>query len=181
MRKTILPLLFFLGMAVLFYIVLMKMNQGKYNPRDIPTEFIGRSAPEFSLPELFNEADIVSSSDMLGKVWLLNIWGTWCPECWREHNFLVQLAKYKGIPIVGINWRDEAEAARDFLSQKGNPFIKVGFDPHSKVVIDWGVYGAPETFLIDANGVIQVKHKGPLDLQQWNEKFAGYFPDGVIQ
>ena len=175
MKKTLLPLIFFLGMAALFYFVLNKMNQGEYNPRDIPTEFIGRTAPEFSLPDLFNEATMISPSDMKGQTWLLNVWGTWCPECWREHDFLVQLGKYEGIPIIGLNWRDEKAAAKDFLAKKGNPFIGVPFDPNSKAVIDWGVYGAPETFLIDAEGVIRVKHKGPLSRSSWNEKFASYF------
>ena len=174
MKKTMIPLVFFLGMAGLFYFVLSKMNQGEYNPRDIPTEFIGRTAPDFTLPDLFNESGVVSSASMKGKPWALNIWGTWCPECWREHSFLLQL-KREGIPIIGLNWRDERIAAKQFLANQGNPFLGVAFDPDSKAVIDWGVYGAPETFLIDAEGIIRVKHKGPLSRGSWNEKFAPYF------
>ncbi len=175
-RKALIPLLIFLALAGLFFYVLMQMGEGKYNPRDIPTEFIGRPAPEFALPDLFDPAKTVRSSDYKGKPWLLNVWGSWCPECWREHPYLMKL-KARGIPIVGIDWRDTREDGQAMLRQNGNPFVAVGFDPDSEAVIDWGVYGAPETFLIDADGIIRVKHKAALDERVWQEKFARWFEE----
>ena len=138
------------------------------NPREVPSVLIDKPAPKFILPDLFDPDKQVNSSDFDGKVWLLNVWGTWCPECWREHGFLVQLAA-EGIPIVGIDWRDDRSEALKFLQQKGNPFVAVGFDPESQAIMDWGVYGAPETFLIDKGGAIRWKHAGALSPQLWKE------------
>jgi len=174
MNKAVIPLVVFLVMAGLFLFVLQKINKGEYDPRDIPTEFIGKAVPAFDLPNLLDQSDRVKAADYKGKPWLLNIWGTWCAECWKEHDYLLMLAR-QGIPIVGINWRDEAVAARSMLAQKGNPFVETGFDPKSDAVIDLGVYGAPETFLIDENGIIRVKHKGAMHPTVWQNKFNAYF------
>ncbi len=176
MNKAVIPLAIFLALAGLFFYVLQQMGEGEYNPRDIPTEFIGRSAPAFTLSSLFDANEQVRSEDYKGRPWLLNVWGTWCPECWREHPYLLTL-KARGIPIVGIDWRDTREEGKAMLQQNGNPFVAVGFDPDSQMAIDWGVYGAPETFLIDAEGVIRAKHKGALNEQSWQEKFAKWFED----
>jgi cytochrome c biogenesis protein CcmG/thiol:disulfide interchange protein DsbE len=138
------------------------------NPRDVPSVLINKKAPEFSLPDLFDPSRTVESSSMRGKVWLINVWGTWCPECWREHDFLVYLAKRQGVPIIGIDWRDDAEEAKQMLTQKGNPFLAVGFDPDSKAIMDFGVYGAPETFLIDKEGFIRWKHTGAITQGIWS-------------
>ena len=112
MSRAIIPLALFLALAGLFWYVLGQMNQGEYNPREVPTQFIGKPAPAFSLPDLLDPTSKVSSGDMAGKPWLLNVWGTWCPECWKEHDYLLHLARRKGIPIIGINWRDEAAEAK---------------------------------------------------------------------
>lgn len=176
MNKAVIPLAIFIALAGLFFYVLQQMGEGEYNPRDIPTEFIGRSAPPFTLPSLFDPNKQVRSEDYKGRPWLLNVWGTWCPECWREHPYLLTL-KARGIPIVGIDWRDSREDALAMLQQNGNPFVAVGFDPDSQMAIDWGVYGAPETFLVDAEGIIRAKHKGALNEQSWHEKFAKWFEE----
>jgi cytochrome c biogenesis protein CcmG/thiol:disulfide interchange protein DsbE len=139
------------------------------NPRDVPSVLIDKQVSEFSLPDLLDPAKTVNSADMKGEVWLINVWGTWCPECWREHDFLVYLAKNEKLKIVGINWRDDPEAARDMLAKKGNPFIAVGMDPESKAIMNLGVYGAPETFLIDREGTIRWKYTGPLTPNVWRE------------
>jgi len=157
-----------------FAVMLNRINTGEYNPRDIPTEFIGRAAPAINVPDLYNESDRVRVADMQGKVWLFNVWGTWCPECWREHGYLMEL-KRRGIPIVGLNWRDERAEAKAMLKKMGNPFIKIGFDPDSSVAMEWGVYGAPETFLINAEGTIMAKHAGGITPGVWQEKFQKYF------
>lgn len=144
------------------------------NPRTIPSPFIGKPAPALDLPDLHDGSQRVTATAQQGKPWLLNVWGTWCPECWREHRYLLDLSR-TGVPIVGVNWRDDGDKARDMLKRYGNPFIAIGFDPDSRAAIDWGVYGAPETFLIDSNGIIQLKHTGALNEQVWQEKFAPYF------
>ena len=141
------------------------------DPRDVPSVLIDKKASEFSLPDLFDPGKTVDSSSMKGKVWLVNVWGTWCPECWREHDFLMYLAQQEKVPIVGIDWRDDDAEARQFLQEKGNPFIAVGVDPESNAIMDLGVYGAPETFLIDKQGVIRKKHKGAMTLQVWRDDF----------
>jgi len=174
MNKAVIPLIIFVAMAGLFMVVLNKINQGEYNPRDIPTEFIGRTVPQFDLPDLLDAGNRVTAEQFTGKPWLLNVWGTWCAECWKEHAYLLHLSS-QGIPIVGINWRDEDAEAIKFIEQKGNPFVAIGADPKSDAVIDLGVYGAPETFLIDANGIIREKHKGALIPPVWDQKFAPYF------
>ena len=171
MNKAIIPLAIFLALSGLFLVMLDRMNKGEYNPRDVPTEFIGRTAPDFKLPDLFESTKTVQPADYRGKTWLLNVWGTWCPECWREHEFLLSL-KQRGVTIIGINWRDDADEAKAMLAKMGNPFEHVGFDPNSQAVIEYGVYGAPETFLIDADGTICQKHAGALTESFWQEKFV---------
>jgi cytochrome c biogenesis protein CcmG/thiol:disulfide interchange protein DsbE len=175
--RALIPLGLFLLLAGLFYFMLGKINQGEYNPRDIPTEFIGRPAPSFSLRDLLAPETQVSPASYQGKPWLFNVWGTWCPECWREHEYLGELAR-QGIVIVGLNWRDQEVDARQMLARMGNPFVAIAFDPDSQVAIDWGVYGAPETFLIDADGIIREKHKGALTPAVWAKKFQPYFAKG---
>ena len=164
---------FFIMMGV-FALVLSRMGSGEYNPRDIPTELIGKAAPGINVPDLYDPSKLVKVSDMQGQVWLFNVWGTWCPECWREHAYLKELSK-KGIPIVGLNWRDEAAEAKKMLDRMGNPFLKIGFDPHSSVAMDWGVDGAPETFLINQQGIVVAKHAGGITPLVWAEKFVRYF------
>ena len=164
---------FFLLMAV-FAVVLNKMGSGEYNPRDIPTAFIGKPAPEINVPGLFNPAEEVTTVSMRGRVWLFNVWGTWCPECWREHEYLNHLAQ-SGIPIVGLNWRDERKEAQAMINRLGNPFIAIGYDPDSEVAINWGVYGAPETFLINEKGLILAKHAGGVTPRVWQMKFKKHF------
>ena len=175
--RRFLPIIIFLVLAVLLLYMLTLMNKGEYNPRDIPTEFIGKTAPEFKLPELFDPEQTVSPSNLKGEVWLLNVWATWCRECWREHKYLVALSEQRNIKIIGLNWRDERTDAKNMLAQLGNPFFQVAYDPDSEAVIDWGVYGAPETFLIDRAGIIRVKHKGALNEQVWQARFAQYFKE----
>ncbi len=170
---------FFVLMAV-FYVVLDRMNDGEYNPRDIPSEFLGKQAPEINVPDLLDASHTVTTASMKGKTWLFNVWGTWCPECWREHAFLIELHK-AGVPIVGLNWRDEREEALAMLKRLGNPFSQIGFDPDSSVAMDWGVYGAPETFLVNAEGIIVSKHTGGITPAIWQQKFASYFQPAGAQ
>jgi len=168
------PLIGFFILMGVFAVVLDRMGSGEYNPRDIPTEFIGKPAPAINVPDLYNESETVQTEDMLGKVWLFNVWGTWCPECWREHKYLLELSKNR-IPIVGLNWRDEKDEAKSMIEKMGNPFVKIGYDPDSSVAMDWGVYGAPETFVIGADGVVLEKHAGGITPAVWENKFRKHF------
>ena len=163
--RYLIPLGIFLVMVVFLGIGLT------LNPRDVPSVLIDKQVSAFALPDLFDPQKQVKSEDMKGKVWLLNVWGTWCPECWKEHEFLMYLAKQERFPIVGIDWRDDEQEAKRFLLEKGNPFIAVGVDPESVAIMDLGVYGAPETFLIDKQGVIRKKHKGAMTSQIWQGEF----------
>ena len=164
MNRTLIPL-------VIFLVIVGFLWKGlSLNPREVPSVLIEKKAPEIVLPDLYNSMKQVRSADLKGEVWLLNVWGTWCPECWREHGFLMELAKRHGVKILGIDWRDDADDAKQMLANQGDPFIAVGFDPDSAAIMDWGVYGAPETFLIDKEGVIRWKHAGGLNAQLWNDE-----------
>lgn len=173
MARYLLLIGFFIMIGGFAY-MLNLTNTGEYNPRDIPTEFIGRAAPNINVSDLYNESEIVKTADMLGQVWLFNVWGTWCPECWREHRYLMELSRL-GVPIIGLNWRDTRSEAKAMISKMGNPFLKIGFDPDSSVAIDWGVYGAPETFVINAEGKVVAKHAGGVTPAIWEKKFKKFF------
>ena len=161
--RYLIPLGLFLVLVVFLAIGL------RLDPRKVPSPFIGKPAPAFALPDLMDPSVVVSPGDMKGRVWLMNVWATWCPECWREHNYLVHLAREEGVIIVGLNWKDEPEEARAMLQRLGNPFVKVAEDQEGTAGIDWGVYGAPETFVIDKEGIVRYKHVGALTPSVWKE------------
>ena len=168
--RYLIPFVIFMAIMAIFVLGLYKMKEDPNFVRNVPSVLIDKPAPEIVLPDLFDQTKTVKSADLLGQVWLMNIWGTWCPECWREHGYLVHLAEREGVKIFGIDWRDDAEEAKAMLQQKGNPFVAVGFDPESRTAINWGVSGAPETFVIDKQGVIRWKHAGGITPQLWQEE-----------
>ena len=139
--------------------------------RKIPSPLIGKPLPDFSLPELRDPTKTVSPAQFKGQVWLLNVWGSWCPECWREHRYLEQLAESQQLTIVGLNWRDDHTNALDMLRQAGNPYVAIGVDSDSDAAVDLGVYGAPESFLIDKLGIVRLKHVGALNPEVWRDQF----------
>jgi cytochrome c biogenesis protein CcmG/thiol:disulfide interchange protein DsbE len=132
------------------------------DPKLVPSPLVGKPVPAFTLTRLDNPAVTISDADFKGKVSLLNVWATWCVSCRREHETLVQLAKTGQVEIYGLNYKDNREDANRWLSQLGNPYVANAFDSDGRVGIDWGVYGAPETFIIDREGIIRHKHIGPL-------------------
>jgi cytochrome c biogenesis protein CcmG, thiol:disulfide interchange protein DsbE len=140
------------------------------DPTAVPSALIGRSMPEFRAPSLVDSAASLGSQDIRGKVALLNVWGTWCIECRHEHGFLLELAR-SGVPIYGLNLRDERPAALDWLATLGNPYVRSAFDPDGEVAVDWGVTAAPETFLLDSDGKVLFKHISPLTPQVWRRDF----------
>jgi cytochrome c biogenesis protein CcmG/thiol:disulfide interchange protein DsbE len=132
------------------------------DPREIPSPLIGKPAPAFSLPLLARPAETWSPAAMKGQVWLLNVWASWCVPCLVEHPVLLGLARQGSLPIVGFNYKDDPQAATAWLAKHGDPFRTVVADRGGTAAFDYGVYGVPETFLIDRAGTIRFKHVGPL-------------------
>ncbi len=139
----------------------------RLKPREIPSPLIGKAAPAFSLPLLSESQRALASADLKGKVWLLNVWASWCTPCREEHPFLVALAREQIVPIYGLNYKDDPRAAQEWIQRLGNPYAESVLDRDGKVGIDYGVYGVPETFVIDRSGVIRFKHVGPLTQEVW--------------
>ncbi len=166
MLRYIFLIVAFIALMVMFSIGLRK------DPSALPSPFIDKAAPAFELPDLEDPQKTVSRDDLLGKKTLVNVWATWCVGCREEHAYLMQLAQSGAIPIYGINWRDNRDDALRWLQQYGNPYVASGFDADARVGIDWGVYGAPETFLVDEQGVVLHKHLGPLDAVIWQRDFV---------
>ncbi len=149
------PLLAFLALAALLYKGL------SIDPKKVPSPLIDKPAPAFNLPALKHPEQFISNADFHGKVSLLNVWATWCVACRQEHPLLMQLQQ-DGVPIYGLNYKDQRPAAEQWLIRFGDPYIANAFDAEGRVGIDWGVYGTPETFVIDKQGMIRYKYIGPL-------------------
>jgi len=132
------------------------------NPREVPSPLIGKPAPAFSLPRLDDPTQQVSHADMLGKVWMLNVWASWCAPCREEHPLVIDIARRQLVPVYGLNYKDQATAANGWLKQLGNPYRANLVDADGRVGIDFGVYGVPETFIIDRDGIVRLKHTGAL-------------------
>lgn len=160
MLKFVIPLILFLVIAVFLAMGL------SLNPRDIPSPLLDKPAPDFSLPILAEPDKILSKADMVGKVWLLNVWASWCGSCRAEHPVFNELAAKNIVPIVGLNYKDDPWAAKQWLAQLGNPYQVSVMDPEGRTGIDYGVYGVPETFVIDKQGRVRYKHTGAVT---WND------------
>lgn len=154
---------YFLPLIIFFGLVWFLWRGLSLNPRDLPSVLINKPVPEFSLPQLQQPDKTLSAADMKGQVWLLNVWGSWCVSCRYEHPVLNELAQLQIVPIIGLSWKDKPEDARAWLAKYGNPYKLSVSDIDGRVAINFGVYGAPETFVIDQAGTIRYKHTGPLD------------------
>lgn len=163
MGKFLIPLGVFLALSVFFAVGLTR------DPSYIPTPL--QTLPAFTLQTLDEPPQTVTEQDIIGKPALLNVWGSWCANCGVEHDFLMRLAR-SGVPIYGLNWSDQRPAARRWLARLGDPYVASAFDEEGRVAIDLGVYGAPETFLIDPQGNVVHKHIGPLTPQIWERDFV---------
>ncbi|TVQ89723.1 MAG: DsbE family thiol:disulfide interchange protein [Chromatiaceae bacterium] len=139
------------------------------DPRKVPSPLIGKPVPEFRLPELTDPSRSVSSDDLRGQISLVNVWASWCNSCRAEHHALMALSELPDFQIVGLNWKDDAADALRVLRSTGNPYAMTGHDPDNEVGLNWGVYGAPETFVVDQEGIIRYKHIGPIDSQVWEK------------
>ena len=167
MNRFLLPLI---GVIALIIFLVMGLRHG--DPRALPSPFIGKPAPQFELPTLKNPEVTIGSQHLADKYSIINVWATWCVMCRAEHDFLMDLSASKTIPIYGINWRDSRPDAIRWLADLGDPYIASAYDADGRVGIDWGVYGAPETFLINPEGTVIYKHLGPLDTQIWEREFV---------
>ena len=156
MMRFILPFVVFLVLAVFLFVGL------NLNPREVPSPLVGKAAPAFVLPQLQATSKPFSPADMKGKVWLLNVWASWCVSCEAEHPLLMELAQQNIVPIVGLDYKDKREAALRVLEYRGNPYFVTVVDQEGRTGIDYGVYGVPETYVIDKLGVIQYKQIGPV-------------------
>ena len=164
--RFLLPLILFIGLAALLVYGLGT------DPSKVPSPLIGKPAPQFSLPDLTDSARTVSTEDLQGKVSLVNVWASWCSSCRAEHASLMALSSNPDFQIVGLNWKDDANDATAVLKMSGNPYAMIAYDPDNKVGIDWGVYGAPETFVVDQHGIIRYKQIGPIDKTVWDKTLA---------
>jgi cytochrome c biogenesis protein CcmG/thiol:disulfide interchange protein DsbE len=167
MIRYVAPLVVF----ALLVLVFIKGLDPDRNLNELPSPFLGKAAPQFDLPRLQYPDQRVTSSDYAGELALVNFWATWCVGCRQEHPFLMELSSEIDIPIYGIDWRDRREPALQWLSQLGDPYVASGYDEDATTGIDWGVYGAPETFLISRDGRVLHKHLGPLSRQSWQQDF----------
>ncbi len=165
MLKYLIPLGLFLVLVVFLAIGLGR------DPREVPSPLINKAAPTFRLPQLQAPDKTFSAADMRGKVWVMNVWASWCISCRDEHPLLLEYARSGAVPIYGLNLKDKPEEAIAWLGELGDPYVLSAADIEGRVAIDYGVYGAPETYLIDQNGIIRHKHIGPVTRKAWNEDF----------
>lgn len=170
MLKYLLPVGLF---AVLVGFLFFGLGRDK---ETLPSPLIGKPAPIFELARLDDPTRNFSNSELAGKPYVLNVWGSWCVGCRQEHGALLEIARRGEIPIVGLNYNDDRQAALNWLEQLGNPYAVNAFDGEGRVGIDWGVYGAPETFLVDANGKVLKKHVAPITVQIWEQEFVPLLP-----
>lgn len=166
------PLLFVLPLAVFGVLAVMLALGLKHAPEKgvVISPLVGKPAPQFSLPKLGDPGATVSSADLRGKWYLVNVWGTWCATCADEHNMLLTMARANAVPLIGIDWRDEDQDAQTWLKDRGNPYTTVAVDRDGRVAIDWGVAMAPESFLVNPQGIIVYKCSGEITPQVWQEE-----------
>lgn len=164
MRRFLLPL-------VVFLVLVSFLAAGlRLNPREVPSPLIDKPAPSFSVPQLHAAQETIAPAELKGKVWLFNVWASWCVSCRQEHPVLMELARRGTLPIIGLDYKDEREAGIAWLQEHGDPYLLSAYDKGGRVGIDYGVYGVPESFLIDKNGTIRYKHIGPLTQKVLDEK-----------
>jgi cytochrome c biogenesis protein CcmG/thiol:disulfide interchange protein DsbE len=163
---------YFAPLVIFGLLILVLMSGLGKDPSLLPSPLIEKAAPQFELPSVNDPTRTIGTANFAGKPTILNVWATWCVGCRQEHGFLMELTESGTIPVYGLNWRDNQAEAQKFLQQLGDPYIDSAYDGDGRVGIDWGVYGAPETFLIGADGTVLYKHLGPLNWALWREYFV---------
>ncbi|MDQ1729031.1 MAG: cytochrome c biosis protein CcmG, thiol:disulfide interchange protein DsbE [Pyrinomonadaceae bacterium] len=162
MNRFVIPLVLFVVLVVFLAVGL------RHDPHEVPSPLINKPAPTFQLAQLKDPTQRFSAADMRGKVWILNVWASWCITCRDEHPLLLEYARSRAIPIYGLNYKDNREDALSWLAELGDPYVLSVSDLDGRVGIDYGVYGAPETYLIDRDGVIRFKQIGPVTPDVWS-------------
>ena len=157
--KFLIPLLAF-GVLVVFLAIGLGLD-----PRDVPSPLINKPAPAFKVPQLENPEAQFSPEELKGKVWILNVWASWCVSCREEHPVLMELARANIVPVVGLDYKDQRKDGLNLLKRSGNPYSIIAFDADGRVGIDYGVYGVPESYVIDKQGTIRYKHTGPITME----------------
>jgi cytochrome c biogenesis protein CcmG/thiol:disulfide interchange protein DsbE len=165
MWRFLIPVGLFAALVAFFYFGIDRDKQ------TLPSPLIGKPAPQWQLSSVTDPSVTVSSDSFAGKPYVLNVWATWCVACRQEHEALLAISRRGEVPIVGLDWKDDREQAQRWLQQLGNPYTVTGFDDEGRAAIDWGVYGAPETFLIDAQGKVVFKHISPMTIAIWEREF----------
>ena len=165
MLRFIIPIGLFATLAVFLFVGLSRDKE------TLPSPLIGKAAPLFDLPRVEDPSQKISNREFAGRPYVVNIWGTWCFACREEHPALMEIARRGEVPLVGLNWKDELAPAQQWLKQLGNPYVATAFDPQGDVGIDWGAYGAPETYLVDARGTIVYKYVSPVTIEVWEREF----------
>jgi cytochrome c biogenesis protein CcmG, thiol:disulfide interchange protein DsbE len=165
MARYLIPL----GLFIVI-VVFLAIGLGR-DPHEVPSPLINKPAPAFQLPQLKEPSRTFSAQEMRGKVWVLNVWASWCFSCRDEHPFLIEYARSGVVPIYGLNLKDKRDDALSWLGEFGDPYVLSVSDLDGRVAIDYGVYGAPETYLIDRNGVIRLKQVGPVTPDIWEKSF----------
>jgi cytochrome c biogenesis protein CcmG/thiol:disulfide interchange protein DsbE len=163
-KYLLIPLVLFIGLVGFLLVGLYR------DPHEVPSPLVNKPAPDFQLQQLREPASTLAAKEMRGKVWLLNFWGTWCVACREEHPILVKYSKTGTVPIYGVDYKDDRAAAMQLLAEEGDPYTITASDPEGRTSIDYGVYGAPESYLIDKQGVIRFKQIGPITDEVWNNK-----------
>jgi cytochrome c biogenesis protein CcmG/thiol:disulfide interchange protein DsbE len=166
MNRFGLPIAVFVALVVILAVGI------KHSPDKgtIISPLLGKPAPQFALPNLADPARLVRSADLKGRWYLFNVWGTWCGECRAEHDMLLQVQRAAVLPLIGLDWKDDDTRARSWLTQLGNPYEVVAVDSAGRTAIDWGAYGAPETFLVNPAGIVVYKHVGALTYEVWTRE-----------
>ena len=163
MKKFLIPIGLFILLGVLLYFGL------KLDPRKLPSPLEGKPLPAFSLTTLDKPNRSLSNADLRGRVVLINVWASWCVACKQEHPVLMAIAREKQVPLIGLNYKDKPEDALRVLATEGNPYEVSLVDANGRVGIDWGVYGVPETFVIDKQGIVRRRHVGPISTADWEQ------------
>ena len=163
MKKFLIPIILFALLGVLLAYGL------KLDPHKIPSPLVDKPLPTFSLPTLEDPKKIITNADLRGQVVMVNVWASWCVACKQEHPVLLELAQRKQIPIIGLNYKDKPADASKVLETEGNPYNMIIVDASGRTGIDWGVYGVPESFIVDKQGVIRYKQIGPITPEVWEK------------
>ena len=177
MNRFLIPGIVFVALAAVLFIGVVRSP----NKSTQQSALLGKPAPDFDLPSLQDDTVRVTRAQFAGRPWVLNVWGTWCPECRVEHPVLLDIARENAVPLVGLDWKDDDVAARQWLADLGgDPYVAIAVDREGRTAIDFGVYGAPETFFIDEHGIVQYRHVGAMTKEVWEREFLARLPRGAL-